>query len=60
MASTTTAKMRSASVEAVEDGTKEQLTSFRSSKTFIIIVVSVAIFAVCLIFLLSDACADNG
>ncbi|KUL83038.1 hypothetical protein ZTR_09909 [Talaromyces verruculosus] len=37
--------MRSASVEAVEDGTKEHLTSFRSSKTFIIIVVSVAIFA---------------
>lgn len=50
MPSTTTAKMPSASVEAVKDGTKEQLTTFRSSKSFIIIVVSVAIFAVCPIF----------
>lgn len=48
MASITTAKMPSASGEAVEDGAKEKWTTFRSSKTFIIIVVSVAIFAVCL------------
>ncbi|KAE8555721.1 hypothetical protein EYB25_000419 [Talaromyces marneffei] len=37
--------MPSATVDAVEDDTKEQWTAFRSSKSFIIIVVSVAIFA---------------
>lgn len=46
MASTPTAKMPSATVDA-EDGAIEQWTTFRSSKSFIIIVVSVAIFAVC-------------
>lgn len=51
MTSTTTTKIPNAAVEAVEDGTKEQWATFRSSKSFIIIVVSVAIFAVCLIFL---------
>lgn len=50
MASITPAKMPNASVEAVEDGAKGQWAAFRSSKSFIIIVVSVAIFAVCLRF----------